>query len=202
MKSFVTLAVLSIVAYSAQAWCMNAHDKDAINITDLKDGCGSAVNLDQPFVLYDEIYGNYLGYGKKNWLTLTKTAPAGFFWQRMPTNPNIIFLKGTVGDNCSLRRQFWFTHPGRFLAPTSCHGGAFLEFRKWDKGQCKSDWCYQVGLLDDDPVNGAITNYESEGFVAFVDENCAAKKYKWVLKKPKEGVSWNATYSLNELQTC
>ncbi|KAG0249836.1 hypothetical protein DFQ27_009762 [Actinomortierella ambigua] len=202
MKSFATLAVLSFVAYSAQAWCKNAHDKDAIDIADLKDECGNAVKLGEPFVLYDEIYGNYLGYGEKNWLTLTKTAPAGFFWQPMPRNPNVIFLKGTVGKNCSVKGRSWLTHQGRYLAPSGCHGGGQLEFRKWDKGQCKSNWCYQVGLLDVEPANGVITNVVSDGYVAFVDANCAAKKFKWVLKRPKIGVSWNATYSLGELQTC
>ncbi|KAG0337351.1 hypothetical protein BG005_004084, partial [Podila minutissima] len=113
MKSFATLAVLSLLAHYAQAWCMNGCDKDAIDFADLKEARDNAVKSGDVFVLYDEIKGNYIGIGEKNWLTLTKTAPAGFFWQASPSNPTIKYLKGTVGDSCSVRNRAWFGHSGR-----------------------------------------------------------------------------------------
>ncbi|KAG0346776.1 hypothetical protein BGZ54_005108 [Gamsiella multidivaricata] len=203
MKSFATLAVLSLLAHSAHAWCMNGNDKDAIDFADLKDECGNIVKSGDVFVLYDEINGNYIGSGEKNWLTPTKTAPAGFFWQASPSNPTIKYLKGTVGENCSVRNKAWLGHSGRYMAPDGCNGGGFLEFRKWDEGQCTSKWCYQIGLLTgDQPVNGAIANYASDGYLHLVGANCADKEFKWVLKKPKDGVAWKATYNLDDLQTC
>ncbi|KAF9157193.1 hypothetical protein DFQ26_009041 [Actinomortierella ambigua] len=183
---------------------MNAHDSDDLDLAYLKDACGKPIKSGDVFVLYDDIHGNYLGDGEKNWLTLTKTAPAGFFWQLEPRNRNIAYLKGTAGDNCSVQNRAWFGYRGRYMAATGCSGGGFLEFRMWDKGQCSSsDWCYQIGLLSgDQPVNGAIANYATNGYVNTAPANCADKSFKWVLRRPKAGVPWKATYSLNELQTC
>ncbi|KAG0257438.1 hypothetical protein DFQ27_005150 [Actinomortierella ambigua] len=204
MKCFATLAAFTLLASSAKAWCMNAHDSDDIDLADLKDQCGKTVKSGDVFVLYDDIHGNYLGNGEKNWLTLTKTAPAGFFWQLEPRNRNIAYLKGTAGYNCSVKNRAWFGYRGRYMAATGCSGGGFLEFRKWDKGQCSSsDWCYQIGLLSgDQPVNGAIANYATNGYVNTAPANCADKSFKWVLRRPKAGVPWKATYSLDELQSC
>ncbi|KAF7721566.1 hypothetical protein EC973_004484 [Apophysomyces ossiformis] len=177
--------------------------KMPFNFANLKDKCGNAVKSGDVFVLYDEIKKSYIGIGESNWLTLTTTAPAGFFWQASPSSPSNKYLKATVGDNCSVQNKAWLGHSGRYLAPTGSNGGSFLEFRAWHQGQCTSKWCYQIGLLTgDQPVNGAIANYTTDGYVNLVGSNCEDKKFKWVLIKPKDGVGWKATYSLNELQTC
>ncbi|KAG0340068.1 hypothetical protein BG004_006566 [Podila humilis] len=205
MKVFAALPALALIASSAQAWCMNGRSEDAIDISALVDSCGSSVASGDVFVLYDEISGVYLGNGEKNWLTLSRNAPAGFFWQKSPSNNSIKYLKGTSGENCSVENRAWFGHSGRFVAATGCNGGGFLEFRKWDNGQCKASYgCYQVGLLTgDQPVNGAIANFgDSNGYVHLVGSNCEAKKYKWVVKKTKSSAGWKATYSTSEVVSC
>ncbi|KAG0343277.1 hypothetical protein BG004_005413, partial [Podila humilis] len=79
MKIFAVLPALALLASSAQAYCMNAHSEDAIHLSALVDSCGTPVASGDVFVLYDKVTGVYVGNGEKNWLTLTKTAPAGFF---------------------------------------------------------------------------------------------------------------------------
>ncbi|CAO3568744.1 unnamed protein product [Mortierella alpina] len=190
MKSFATLTILSLLARSAHAWCMNGQDNDAINFADLNDQCGNIVKSGDVFVLYDSIKDNYIGY-------------AGFSGRASPSNSVHKYLKGTVGQNCAVQNNAWFGHSGRYMAPDSCNGGAFLEFRKWDEGQCTSKWCYQIGLRPgNQPVNGAITNYASDGYLILLGENCSDKKFKWVLKKIKNGVARKATYNLDDFQTC
>ncbi|KAF9577775.1 hypothetical protein BGW38_006791 [Lunasporangiospora selenospora] len=101
---------------------MNGHDKDAIKMGDLVDQCGNSVASGDVFVLYDERYRNYLGLGDKDWLTLTQSSPAGFFWQTSPSNPSSIqYLKmngaianydsygyvNLVGANCEDKTFKW-----------------------------------------------------------------------------------------------
>ncbi|KAF9979955.1 hypothetical protein BGZ75_009027, partial [Mortierella antarctica] len=206
MKVFATLAVLSLVAHSAHAWCMNGRSPDAINVADLKDDCGRTVYTQDAFVLYDENTGNYIGaHDEGAWLTLTKDRPAGFRWYSDGGAPRLIGLStdGAVGN------MAWLMHNGRFLAPNKfsrADKGGLLEFRKWDEGRCKSKWCYQVGFLSgDQPVNGALANYgdwDSDGCVHLAPSNCKDKRFKWVLKTMKFGTGYSGRYNLDSIAGC